>query len=134
MSNWQIFQGDALIVLKAMPDQSVHCCVTSPPYWHLRNYGLPPTEWPQMEYSPLAGLPLIQIPEWTGCLGLEPTPEMFVGHIVTVFREVRRVMRDDGVLWLNFGDSYTPSAPGTMGDNIHIEGTKEATKRARKGA
>jgi len=65
-----------------MPDQSVHCCVTSPPYFGLRDYGV------------------------DGQIGLEPTPEEFVQALVEVFREVRRVLRDDGTLWLNLGDSY----------------------------
>lgn len=57
---------------------------------------------------------------------------MFVAHIVLVFREVWRVLRKDGTAWVNFGDTFCSTAPGTMGDNLHIEGTKEATKRARK--
>ena len=65
-----------------MGDKSVHCCVTSPPYFGLRDYG------------------------HDGQIGLEPTPDEFVAALVTVFREVRRVLRDDGTLWLNLGDSY----------------------------
>ena len=80
--NIQIIQGDALDVLRTLPDKSVQCCVTSPPYWGLRDYGVP------------------------GQLGLEPTPEEYVSKMVEVFREVRRVLRDDGTLWLNLGDSY----------------------------
>jgi DNA modification methylase len=74
--------GDCREVLRALPDQSVHCCVTSPPYFGLRDYGV------------------------AGQIGLEPTPDAFVGELVVVFREVRRVLRDDGTLWLNLGDSY----------------------------
>lgn len=128
----QIIQGNCFEVLNTLPDQSVHCCVTSPPYWGLRDYGLPATEWPEVTYTPMAGLPAITVPTWTGCLGLEPTPEMFVGHMVLVFRGVRRVLRDDGTLWINFGDTFCSTAPGTMGDNFHIQGALEATKRARK--
>lgn len=65
-----------------MADASVHCCVTSPPYWGLRDYG------------------------HDGQIGLESTPEQYVARMVEVFREVRRVLRDDGTLWLNLGDSY----------------------------
>jgi DNA modification methylase len=68
--------------LLQMPEQSVQCCVTSPPYWGLRDYGVP------------------------GQFGLEPTPDEFVAKLVAVFREVRRVLRDDGTLWVNLGDSY----------------------------
>jgi len=78
-----ILQGDCREVLKTLPDKSVHCCVTSPPYWGLRDYGC------------------------DGQLGLEKTPEEYVANLVAVFRKVRRVLRDDGTLWLNLGDSYS---------------------------
>lgn len=77
--------GDCREVMRAMPAQSVHCCVTSPPYFGLRDYGV------------------------DGQLGLEATPDEFVADMVEVFREVRRVLRDDGTLWLNLGDSYAGS-------------------------
>lgn len=92
---FRILQGDALTMLGALPDESVHCCVTSPPYYGLRDYGIPPSTWPD---------------GWVGCLGLEPTLEMYVLHCVFVFREVRRVLRPDGTLWLNLGDSYCSDA------------------------
>jgi len=76
---------DALAGLKLLPDQSVHCIVTSVPYWNLRDYGV------------------------KGQLGLEDTPEEFVQVMVEVFREARRVLHDDGTLWLNIGDSYAHS-------------------------
>ncbi len=75
-------QGDCLDLLREMPDESVQCCVTSPPYFGLRDYGV------------------------GGQLGLESTPDDYVAKMVEVFREVRRVLRDDGTLWLNLGDSY----------------------------
>jgi len=77
-----IIRGDALAELRKLPDESVNCCVTSPPYWGLRDYGV------------------------KGQLGLEKTPEEYVAHPVEVFREVRRVLRKDGTLWLNLGDTY----------------------------
>ncbi len=77
-----IYQGDALDVLSAIPDQSANCCVTSPPYWGLRDYGV------------------------DGQLGLEKTPGLYVERLVAICREVRRVLRDDGTLWLVIGDSY----------------------------
>lgn len=107
-----------------LADQSVQCCVTSPPYWGLRDYGLEPTEWPAVEYAPMAGLPNVVVESWRGCLGLEPTPEMFVGHLVAVFREVRRVLRNDGVAWVNLGDSYSSNQKGTGGD-----GSKSGLRR-----
>jgi DNA modification methylase len=86
-----ILQGDTREVLKTLPSNSVHCCVTSPPYWGLRDYGVP------------------------GQLGLESTPEEYVANMVEVFREVRRVLRDDGTLWLNLGDSYAMNFSGGKG-------------------
>ena len=77
-----IYGGDCRAVMAEMPAESVHCVVTSPPYWGLRDYGT------------------------DGQLGLEATPEAYVANMVDVFREVRRVLRDDGTLWLNLGDSY----------------------------
>lgn len=83
-----ILHGDALNVLPTLPDRSVHSVVTSPPYFGLRDYGV------------------------HGQIGLEQTPESYVEKLVSVFREVRRVLRPDGVLWLNLGDSYTGSGKG----------------------
>jgi site-specific DNA-methyltransferase (adenine-specific) len=77
-----IYRGDVLDRIGEIADQTVQCCLTSPPYWGLRDYG------------------------HDGQLGLETTPEAYVDNLVTVFREVRRIMKDDGVLWLNLGDSY----------------------------
>jgi site-specific DNA-methyltransferase (adenine-specific) len=84
-----ILQGDVVEQLKTLPGCSVQCVVTSPPYYGLRNYGV------------------------DGQIGLEDTPEQFVAKIVGVFREVRRVLRDDGTLWLNFGDSYAGHSGNT---------------------
>ena len=77
-----IIQGDCLETLRMITAQSIQCCVTSPPYWGLRDYGR------------------------EGQLGLESTPDEYVARMVEVFREVKRVLRDDGTLWLNLGDSY----------------------------
>lgn len=103
--------GDCLDTLRRMPDAFVHCGISSPPYYGLRDYGVPPTDWPAMEYRTLGGV--VQVPAMSCCLGLEPTPEAFIGHIVLIYREVRRVLRDDGVCWVNMGDSYCSTAPGT---------------------
>lgn len=110
-----ILQGNNIEVMPQLEAESFYTCVTSPPYWGLRDYGLPPTYWPQMTYTPMPGLPSITVPEWNGCLGLEPTPEMFVAHSVQVFREVHRLLRSDGTLWLNYGDSYAGSGKGGGG-------------------
>ncbi len=87
----QILVGDCLELLRAMPDESVHCCITSPPYFGLRDYGM------------------------AGQIGLEQTPAEFVSRLVEVFREVRRVLRDDGTLWVNMGDSYASGGRGGGG-------------------
>lgn len=81
----RILNGDCREMLAKIADRSVQCCVTSPPYYGLRNYGV------------------------DGQIGLEPSPESYVTELVSVFREVRRVLRDDGVLFLNLGDSYARS-------------------------
>ncbi len=112
MAHHRFIVGHVLDALKLLPDESVHCVVTSPPYWGLRDYGLPPVDWPEVEYSPMPGLPPLRVPTWCGQLGLEPTPEMYVGHLVLVFREVRRALRRDGTVWVNLGDSYAGSGYG----------------------
>src|SRR5208282_6066855 len=78
-----IYGGDVREVLPTLEGSSVHCCVTSPPYWDLRDYGV------------------------EGQLGLERTPEEYIAAMVGVLQEVKRVLRDDGTLWLNMGDSYS---------------------------
>lgn len=92
--------------LRGLADQSVHCIATSPPYWGLRNYGVPPQDWEAIEYAPMPGVPTVTIPAQQVALGLEADPASFVAHVVQIFREARRVLRDDGVLWVNFGDSH----------------------------
>lgn len=129
-----IIHGDALTVLQSMDSESVHCCVTSPPYYGLRDYGLPKTMWPAVDYSPLPGLEEIHIPEWEGCLGLEPTIEMFIGHIVLIFREVRRVLRSDGTIWVNFGDSYSGSGKGAAAYPENAKKYKQGTSKGMLGA
>lgn len=106
-----ILQGNNIEIMPQLEAESFHTCVTSPPYWGLRDYGLPTSYWPEVTYMPMPGLSPITVPEWTGCLGLEPTPEMFVAHSVLVFREVWRLLRPDGTLWMNYGDSYAGAGP-----------------------
>jgi len=89
-----VYHGDARAVMAEMEPESVHCVVTSPPYWGLRDYGAP------------------------GQLGLEPTPEEYVDNIVAVFREVRRVLRSDGTVWLNLGDSYNNAGSARNGEGL----------------
>ena len=83
-----IFEGDALTVLQRLPSDSVQCIVTSPPYWGLRDYNIPDQ------------------------IGLESTLPQFLNRLRTIFTEARRVLRDDGILWLNIGDGYTSGNRG----------------------
>lgn len=101
------YRGDVREVLAEFPTESVHCVVTSPPYWGLRDYGV------------------------EGQLGLEPTPEGYVERMVAVFREVRRVLRKDGTLWLNMGDCYAASA-GTDRKPTSLSGPDVPSGRANR--
>jgi DNA modification methylase len=107
-----ILQGDCLEQLRTLPDESVHCCVSSPPYWGLRDYG------------------------HAGQIGLEPTPEEYVAKLVSVFSEVRRVLRKDGTLWLNLGDSYAQNGSDAEGgrdaNRSTLGGGKDTLKNARR--
>jgi len=143
-----------MAVLKTMPDASVHCCVTSPPYWGLRDYGT--AKWdggdPNCDHSPekrggrfatpVSGKQASNSGSGTissrDCpcgakridnqLGLEKTPEEYVAKMVEVFSEVRRVLREDGTLWLNLGDSYA----GSWGDSGHRPERDGVTGTQRK--
>ena len=101
----KIHNIDCIDGLKQLDSESVNCCVTSPPYWGLRDYGV------------------------EGQLGLESTPEEYVTKMVEVFREVKRVLRDDGTLWLNLGDSYANNAQA--GDKVF--GNPEFNKKDLPG-
>jgi len=106
MSNYKILIGDCRETLKTLPAQSINTCVTSPPYFGLRDYG------------------------HEGQMGAEPTPDEFVAALVEVFREVRRVLRDDGTVWLNLGDSYARA--GGWSNNNGLDGvSREDSKRAK---
>lgn len=87
----RILTGEALDVLRTLPDDSVHCIVTSPPYWRQRDYGV------------------------HGQLGLEQTPEEYIGRLVAIFAEARRVLRADGICWLNLGDKWASGGNGGGG-------------------
>jgi len=83
-----VIEGDAKVALPYLPEKSVQCCVTSPPYWSLRDYHI------------------------EGQIGLEPSVDQFINRLVGVFSEVKRVLKHDGALWLNIGDSYTSGDRG----------------------
>jgi DNA modification methylase len=92
-----IIHGDALKILQTFPDNSVHCCVTSPPYLWKRDYGV------------------------EGQIGLEKSHEEYIEKLVLVFKEVKRVLRGDGSLWMNLGDSYTGSNKGGGGKSAYLQ-------------
>ena len=160
----KIYQGHVLEELQGLEPESVHCVVTSPPYWGLRDYGLPPMIWDAQEscmhewgdentirkygrhgdnarcgntkndamdavlnqgqFCQLCGA-------WRGSLGLEPTPELYIKHIVEIFREVKGVLRKDGTVWLNLGDSY--AGGGRAGKNgIQKWGGMESLNQDKK--
>lgn len=92
-----ILQGDALKILQGLDAESVNCCVTSPPYFRLRDYGV------------------------KGQIGLEETPDDYISRLVEVFREVKRVLRNDGTVWVNIGDSYSGSGKGGQSEGKRSE-------------
>ena len=114
----QIYLGDALAVLKNLPSNSVHACVTSPPYMGLRSYL--PADHPQKFLE----------------VGQECSPQAYVERLVVVFREVRRVLRNDGTLWLNMGDSFSSGGRGLSKHRLEKigRGTAEAQALPRKSA
>lgn len=102
-----VLVGDVLERLRSLPDASVQCIVTSPPYLDARDYGVAPTSWPEVTYRPRFDLPALTVPADTCCLGHEATLAAYVAHLVEAWRELRRVLRPDGVCWLNLGASYS---------------------------
>jgi DNA modification methylase len=143
-----VIQGDSLEKLRRMASGSVHLIITSPPYWGLRDYGIPPSIWggdPECEHewgekmsmllrgtvgdkstidgdqdrngnrlqSVDQGSFCTKCEAWRGVFGLEPSPELYVEHALMIFDEAKRVLRDDGTLWLNLGDSYAGGGNGS---------------------
>lgn len=158
-----LLQGNCLEILKTLQAESIDCCVTSPPYYGLRDYGNEPYIWggdskcthewgdnnfcrkrgsigdkstfeggtanqkcqgigiDQGQFCQLCGA-------WRGSLGLEPTPELYVEHLVMIFREVRRTLKKTGTLWMNLGDSYN----GSGGEHKHDKGQSGLTNNRDK--
>lgn len=103
--------------------KSVHQIITSPPYWNLRRYsGEQMIDWPTMAYSPMVGLPEIEIAGWRGGLGQEPTIEAFIGHLILCLRNWREILRDDGTCFVNLGDSFANDAKwGGQSGGKHVK-------------
>jgi DNA modification methylase len=183
-AEWTVVQGDALSLLRGLPAGVVHTCITSPPYFALRDYGNSKWEggsdpacsldgrkpertarsqassglnggtdvchrshvygavcarcgarrvserWPAVTYSPMPGLPPVAVPEQEACLGLEATPEAFIGHLVLIFREVFRVLRDDGTCFVNLGDGYANN--GACGGGSPLDNRTDGKSNKRK--
>jgi DNA modification methylase len=159
----QILQGDCRLILPTLDAGSVHCVVTSPPYWGLRDYGTATWDGGDPECGHLRPVQprndrpkgafhggtdegdYAREPQYKGqcgkCgarridaqLGLEPTPEEFVANMVAVFREVRRVLRDDGTVWLNLGDSYAQGGQERPGSSDAAAFTPHDQIRRRPG-
>jgi site-specific DNA-methyltransferase (adenine-specific) len=112
---YTIHQGDCIATLQTLPEKSINCCVTSPPYFGLRDYG------------------------HDGQIGLEQTPDAYVNKMVEVFREVRRVLREDGTLWLNLGDTYAANRGGTtppaqtVAGGVHGQGGEKERRGQASG-
>jgi DNA modification methylase len=158
--SWQILEGDCRDVLATLPAGSVQTCVTSPPYFGLRDYGT--GEWeggdPECDHGGErvarrqagrqtdvdGGIPgSLRDKPVTVCkcgarrvdrqIGLEPTPDEFVQALVGVFREVRRVLRDDGTVWLNLGDSYAANMGGAIGATSQRHGRSNIGRQMSAG-
>ena len=161
----QIICGDCIEVMKGMPDESVQCVITSPPYFGLRSYETPDLIWdgekdcehdfsiftnPRRNrwQSEIEGHPkqmsnkgciteakqgafCLHCGAWRGSFGLEPTMQLYIDHTVQIFREVRRVLRKDGTLWLNLGDSYIGGG-NNRGNNSPIS-VKQASNAGATG-
>lgn len=117
----KIYSGHALEVLKTFKDKTINMCVTSPPYWGLRDYNTSPVKWND---------------GWSGELGAEPNFEDYIKHLCDVFDEVKRVLKDDGTCWVNIGDTYGGSSLGlsygirTKGKNSILKTTEYLPKVA----
>jgi DNA modification methylase len=168
---WQIRQGDCLDLLREMPAGSVRCCVTSPPYWGLRDYGTGSWEGGELACNhagrpkprqdtngatgsehgrfkatrgtqPAKAVHVVPVLDACRCgalrvdaqIGLERTPEDYVARLADVFREVRRVLSDDGTLWLNLGDSYWSRPNGSVGSTTIDGSVKHAAEYRRTNA
>ena len=161
--NWKLFNGDSLEVLKQLPDNILDCCVTSPPYYGLRDYGTGTWEggdpncphYRTTKYSDnmITGqktildthvgigdaiykdvCPLCGAKRIDQQIGLEETPEHYIDRLVKVFHEVKRCMKDEGTLWINIGDSYNGSGRGRDADGTVNFSVKSSKQATNKGS
>ena len=129
-----IYHGNCLDVLAGLPEGSVDCVVTSPPFLWLRDYGIAPVGWPEVSFVPMTGLSEVVVPAQEAVLGLEDDPLAYVGHLVAVFREVRRVLKPAGTAWVELGDGYAqcggPGHQGKHGQRADRRHTQLTLKRS----
>ncbi len=110
-----VYKGNCLTVLRELPDESVDMCMTSPPYWGLRTYKTEPIDWGN----------------WKGELGLEPTIELYIEHLMLIFNEIKRVLKKTGTIFVNIADSYANSGQGwgdTKTTNKNHTGSRQREK------
>jgi DNA modification methylase len=130
--------GHVVDELRAMPAESVHMACTSPPYYGLRDYRIPPQVWggdpacPHTWAAPEPRAFCSRCAAWRGHLGLEPTLDLYLEHLVEIFDELRRVLRRDGTLWLNVGDSYASRPNGSIGKESRLQGEYTAHTEFRR--
>lgn len=169
MEKNKIYHGNSLEILRTFPDESIDMCVTSPPYYGLRDYGIEPIIWDGEEncshewgkkFEPNFNKPhhgesskdviireelnetnkkpwdscfCSKCGAWKGQLGLEPSPDLFIKHLTDIFREVKRVLKSTGTLWVNIGDSYAGSGgAGKPGSDYYENKHKQFGKVERK--
>ena len=158
----KIYCGDNLDILKTFPDNSINCCITSPPYYGLRDYGTgkwiggdpncphkrlskyspnTTTEHAQEELIGNVGdaiyksvCPLCGAVREDKQVGLEETPEEYIDRLVRIFREVKRVLKNDGTLWVNIGDSYNGSGKGRGADGVIRPSSLDTKQGTNKGS
>lgn len=106
----RILIGDCREMLRTLPDESVHCIVSSPPYWRQRDYGM------------------------QGQVGIEQSPESYINGLVRIFREARRVLRSDGTCWINLGDKWASGGNGGGGSFMEARGEGPRCLTFRAGA
>ena len=153
----KIYQGNSLDVLKTFHDNCIDCCITSPPYYNLRDYNTSGQIWDSVNGcqhdwidntyvrntdltadklqqgnkgaigrdNPVNNAFCSKCGAWYGELGLEPTPELYIKHLVQIFSEVKRLLKNDGTLWVNIGDSYA----GGGGASGHTENTQNLGRK-----
>jgi len=111
---WTLYVADCREAMAAMPERSVHCVVSSPPYWGLRDYGIPPVDWQDGDRC---------------VFGLEKTIAAYIRHTIEIFDGLRRVLRDDGVIWWNVGDSYSSGSRSSYDRNAPNKGQNHVGER-----